>query len=74
MGCTGIADWMSGGTYATGDKVRGVCSTASGGAGGPVCTVGKSYEWSCNLGIGCGFVGPGTANWGLTWLLGAECL
>src|SRR5690242_10465078 len=65
-GCTGTVDWMMGGTYAMGDKVRGVCSTADSGAGG-MCTVGKTYTWSCSLSLACGFVGPGTANWGLAW-------
>jgi hypothetical protein len=73
VGCPGTADWMMGGTYAQGDKVRAVCSSASGGMG-PTCTVGKSYTWACNLGVACGLVAPGAANWGLAWLLGAECI
>jgi hypothetical protein len=73
VGCPGTVDWMMGGSYAQGDKVRAVCSSASGGMG-PTCTVGKSYTWSCNLGVACGLVAPGAANWGLAWLLGAECI
>lgn len=71
-GCVGTPDWMMGGTYAMNDKVRAVCSTASGGSG-PTCTVGKTYAWSCSLALACGIVGPGTANWGLAWALLAEC-
>jgi hypothetical protein len=71
-GCTGTLDWMTGATYAMGDKVRAVCSTASSGSGA-TCTVGKTYAWTCSLALACGFVGPGTANWGVAWALGAEC-
>jgi hypothetical protein len=71
-GCPGTSDWMMGGTYAMGDKVRAVCSTASSGSGS-TCTVGKTYAWSCSLALACGIVGPGTANWGLAWTLGIEC-
>ena len=70
--CATTADWMSGGTYANGDKVRGVCSTASSGAG-TTCTVGKTYTWTCSLSVACTLVGPGTANWGLAWALGTLC-
>jgi hypothetical protein len=63
---------MMGGTYAMNDKVRAVCSTASSGSGS-MCTVGKTYAWTCNLALACGLVGPGTANWGLAWALGNEC-
>jgi hypothetical protein len=71
-GCIGTPDWMMGGSYAMGDKVRGVCSTPSSGSGA-TCTAGKTYAWSCTLAVACGFVGPGTANWGLAWTLGNEC-
>jgi hypothetical protein len=71
-GCPGTVDWMMGGTYAMGDKVRAVCSTADSGSG-TMCTVGKTYSWSCSLALACGFVGPGTANWGLAWTLGTQC-
>jgi hypothetical protein len=71
-GCPGTVDWMMGGTYAMGDKVRAVCSTADSGAG-TSCTVGKTFTWSCSLAIACGLVAPGTANWGLAWSLGTQC-
>ena len=71
-GCPGTFDWVMGATYAMGDKVRAVCSTADSGAGSS-CTVGKSYSWSCSLALACGLVAPGTANWGLAWSLGTPC-
>jgi hypothetical protein len=71
-GCPGTIDWMMGGTYGMGDKVRGVCSTADSGAG-TMCTVGKAYAWSCSLALACGLLAPGTANWGLAWALGTQC-
>ncbi len=71
-GCPGTVDWMMGGTYAMGDKVRAVCSTADSGSGA-TCTVGKAYAWSCSLALACGIVGPGTANWGFAWTLGSPC-
>jgi hypothetical protein len=55
-----------------GDKVRGVCSTATSGSGA-TCTVGKTYAWSCSLALACGLLAPGTANWGLAWTVGSEC-
>ncbi len=70
-GCSGTPDWMSGGSYKSGDAVRGVCENPGGGA--VTCSVGKTYVWTCINPSFCSNLGPGANGWWGVWTIGMQC-